>query len=434
MDARSIIARLRKREEPTRAEITWFVQGLADQSISDAQVGAFSMAICMGGLGAKSRAALTMAMRDTGHVLEWDLDGPVVDKHSTGGVGDCVSFVLAPALAACGAYVPLISGRCLGHTGGTLDKMEAIPGVSTSVSEAQLKKVIATVGCAIVGASADIAPADKRLYAIRDVTSTVDSLDLIAASILSKKLAAAANALVLDVKVGSGAFMKSIEEARALAEGLTATAKAVGCPTRALITDMNQPLATSLGNALEIAEAMRALTGQTKGSLIDLVCTLGGSVLADAGAVASDDEGAKKVAAAIADGSAAERFGQMIAGMGGPLAFADNWSRFLPEANVIREVEAGAEGYVTAIDGEALGFAVVALGGGRQVESDRIDPAVGLSDLVALGARVDAKTSLAIVRAAREDAAQAAEAAVRKAIAIGSKKPKLPPLIHERIG
>ena len=433
MDARSIIAKLRRHEVPGASELTWFAQGLADGSVSDAQAGAFAMAVCMGGLGPEGRAALTLAMRDSGDVLSWDLDGPVIDKHSTGGVGDCVSLVLAPALAECGAYVPMISGRGLGHTGGTLDKLEAIPGVSTQIGQERLTQILAETGAAIVGATAQIAPADKRLYAIRDVTATVESLDLITASILSKKLAASPDALVLDVKVGSGAFMKTPEDARKLAQALTETANAAGCRTSALITDMNQPLAPALGNALEVAEVMKVLTGGQRSPLAEISAELGGVLLADAGMVADADAGRAMVAEVISDGRAAERFGRMMAAVGGPLGLVDNWTRYLPEASVILEVPARDEGYVTAIDGEALGLAVVALGGGRQVESDVIDPAVGLSGLVRLGEKVSARTPIAVVHAAREDAARSAEEAVRAAVVIGRDPKPVPDLIHERI-
>ncbi len=434
MDARAIIAKLRRRQAPDAAEIAWFAQGLADGTVSDAQAGAFAMAVCMGELGEAGRTALTLAMRDSGQVLRWDLPGPVVDKHSTGGVGDCVSLVLAPALAACGAFVPMISGRGLGHTGGTLDKLEAIPGVATSVPLDRLHRIVADVGCAIVGATAEVAPADRRLYAIRDVTATVESLDLITASILSKKLAANLDALVLDVKLGSGAFMKSPDAARALAEALTKTANAAGCRTTALITDMDQPLAPALGNALEVAEVMRVLTGQAEGPLLHLTAALGGVVLADAGLVDDVQDGADRVVAAVRDGRAAERFGRMIAEQGGPLSFTADWARFLPEATVIHEVAAPRDGHVAAIDGEALGLAVVALGGGRLVESDVIDPAVGLSGLVRLGQTVRRGQPLALVHAGREDAAQAARAAVLAAINLSPQPPALPDLIHERIG
>ncbi|MEM7320593.1 MAG: thymidine phosphorylase [Pseudomonadota bacterium] len=433
MDARSIIALLRGKQTPAPEQLRWFAQGLSDGTVSDAQAGAFAMAICMGGLTDAGRTALTQAMRESGDVLTWPVDGPVIDKHSTGGVGDCVSLVLAPALAACGAYVPMISGRGLGHTGGTLDKMESIPGVTTQVGQDRLQKIVQDAGAAIVGATARIAPADKRLYATRDVTATVESIDLITASILSKKLAAGLDALVLDVKIGSGAFMKTADEARGLAQALTETANAAGCPTAALITDMNQPLVPSLGNALEVAEVMRVLTEDTADPLAELSAELGGILLARVGVSETAQDGRAMVAKAIANGSAAEQFGKMIAAVGGPVQFVDNWARFLPEASVIQEVPAPQNGYVSAIDGEALGLSVVGLGGGRQVESDLIDPAVGLSNVARLGQKLDKGAPMAVVHASREDKARKAAQAVRDAISLRSEPVAAPKLIHERI-
>ncbi len=433
--ARQVLAQLRRGAMPEAAQLDWFATGLADGTVSDAQAGAFAMGVCARGLSEAGRVALTRAMRDSGRVLHWDLDGPVLDKHSTGGIGDCVSLVLAPALAACGAYVPMISGRGLGHTGGTLDKLDAIPGLTTQLDEARFRDVVAQAGCAIVGATADIAPADKRLYAVRDVTSTVDSLDLITASILSKKLAAGLDGLVLDVKTGSGAFMKDLGAARALAHALVETANAAGCRTTAVISDMNQPLAPSLGNALEVAEVMRVLRGETKGPLVDISAALGGDLLANAGLALEGAAGAEAIRAAIRDGRAAERFGRMIATMGGPVQFVENWARFLPEATVIREVKAEVPGYVQAIDGEALGLAVVALGGGRVVESDEVDPAVGLGQVVRLGTHLTAGQPLAVVHASRPDAADRAAQAVRRAISLAPDAPEAAPeLIRERVG
>jgi thymidine phosphorylase len=429
MDARAIIATLRKGGTPDADALAWFAQGLADGSVSDAQAGAFAMGVCLNGLTDTGRAALTAAMRDSGKVLRWDLDAPVLDKHSTGGVGDCVSLILAPALAACGVYVPMISGRGLGHTGGTLDKLESIPGFRTTLTEDQFRQVVSKVGCAIVSASADIAPADKRLYAIRDVTATVESLDLITASILSKKLAAGLEGLVLDVKCGSGAFMKSQDDARALARALVDTANATGCPTSALITDMSQPLAPSLGNALEVIDVMRVLTGAASGRLSELTVALGGALLEQAGV----DDALAKVKASIANGTAAEKFGAMVYAMGGPVHFVEDWARFLPEAPVIREVTAATSGTVTAIDGEALGLTVVALGGGRQVESDVVNPAVGLSDVVSVGDRVTKGQPLARVHAARESQADKAEQALRAAITLTDGPATSPPLVLEHI-
>ncbi|NOR32922.1 MAG: thymidine phosphorylase, partial [Sulfitobacter sp.] len=401
MDARVILGKLRHRQSPNRDELVWFAKALADGRVSDAQAGAFAMGVCQVGLSDAGRVALTLAMRDSGQVLTWDLNGPVLDKHSTGGVGDCVSLILAPALAACGAYVPMISGRGLGHTGGTLDKMEAIPGVSTQMDEGQLRRVVGKIGCAIVGATGDIAPADKRLYAVRDVTSTVDSMDLITASILSKKLAAGLQGLVLDVKVGSGAFMKDLDQAQMLAGALAKTANASGCKTTAIISDMSQPLVPSLGNALEVAEVMRVLTGQTEGPIVSVCAALGGVLLANAGLAADVQQGADAICSAIRDGRAAERFGMMIAEMGGPLQFVENWNRFLPEATIIGEIPAPEAGYVSAIDGEALGMAVVALGGGRMLETDQINTAVGLSEVVRLGVKVAKGDPLAVIHAVR---------------------------------
>ena len=428
MDARAIIAGLRQKKTPTDAELSWFAQGLADSTVSDAQAGAFAMGVCLNGLDATGRAALTLAMRDSGDVMHWDLDAPVLDKHSTGGVGDCVSLILAPALAACGVYVPMISGRGLGHTGGTLDKLEAIPGFRTSVSEDQFRKIVKDVGCAIVSASAEIAPADKRLYAIRDVTATVESLDLITASILSKKLAAGLEGLVLDVKCGSGAFMKRQDDARDLAQALVDTANAAGCPTSALITDMSQPLAPSLGNALEVIDVMRVLTGAAKGRLLDLTVELGGALLAQTAV----PDGQSKIAHTITSGAAAEKFGAMVYAMGGPVRFVADWARFLPEAPVIREVPAPQSGTVTEIDGEALGLAVVALGAGRQVETDTVNPAVGLSDVVSVGETLTAGQPLARVHAAREEQADRAVEAVQAAIRFGKTAPNMP-LVLEHI-
>ena len=431
--ARSVLARLRHGWALSQADMVWVAEALASGEMSDAQAGAFAMGVCTRGLQEPERAALTLAMRDSGKVLAWELDGPVLDKHSTGGVGDCVSLVLAPALAACGAFVPMISGRGLGHTGGTLDKLDAIPGLVTNLDERRFRQVVTDAGCAIVSASADIAPADKRLYAVRDVTATVDSLDLITASVLSKKLAGGLEGLVLDVKVGSGAFMKDIKAAKALAQALVSTANAAGCKTSAVITDMNQPLAESLGNALEVAEVMRVLTGQTEGPLVELTASLGGVLLADGGLADDVQAGADAIVAALRSGRAAEQFGRMVAGMGGPVHFVDNWARFLPEATVIREVAAREDGYVSSIDGEALGLAVVGLGGGRLVETDPVDPAVGLVQVARLGQKITKGQPLALVHAARPDAADRAVHAVRAAITLKPEPPQDVPLIKERI-
>lgn len=434
MQVRRVLADLRAGRQPATDDLRVFAQGLASGAVTDAQAGAFAMGVCLGGLGDAGRVALTEAMRDSGDVLAWDMPGPMLDKHSTGGLGDCVSLVLAPALAACGAYVPMISGRGLGHTGGTLDKLEAIPGFNVDASEAQLRRIVADVGCAIVSASGQIAPADKRLYAIRDISGTVDSIDLITASILSKKLAAGLHSLVLDVKWGSGAFMQTIDDARALAQSLVGTANAAGCRTSALITDMNQPLVRSLGNALEVAEVMLELTGAARGPLFELTCALGAEVLVLSGIAATVAEGRDKIAMAINSGAAAERFDRMVAAQGGPKDFSAEWAALMPEAPVIREIYAEGPGFVAALDGRALGMAVVGLGGGRLVETDKVNPAVGLSDMVRLGHEVQRGSVLARVHARSEADADKAEVAVRAAITLDDHAPEAWPLIVERVG
>jgi thymidine phosphorylase len=434
-DARSIIARVRDGGKPAPDDLRWFAAGLASGEVTDAQAGAFAMAVLLKGLNEEGRVALTRGMRDSGRVMEWDLPGPVVDKHSTGGIGDCTSLLLAPALAACGAYVPMISGRGLGHTGGTLDKLEAIPGFRTGLTEGALRKQMAEVKCAIVAASADLAPADRRLYAIRDVSGTVESIDLITASILSKKLAAGLEALVLDVKCGSGAFMKTPERAEALARALVTTAQGAGCMTSALITDMSQPLATAAGNALEVIEVMETLTGTSvNAALWDVTVALGGEALALAGLASDAEDGASRIAQALESGGAAEVFGRMVVAQGGPADFVDRWPDRLPSAPVMMEVPALEDGYVGRIDGEALGLAVVHMGGGRLREGDRVNPSVGLSDLAGIGEETGAGVPLAMVHAVTEDAAKAAVRAVQAAYAIAPEPPVEPVLVQKRIG
>ena len=435
IDARSILARLRDGETLREAELFWFAEGLATGEVTDAQAGAFAMAVCARGLGPKGRVQLTAAMRESGRVLTWNLDGPVLDKHSTGGVGDCVSLILAPALAACGAFVPMISGRGLGHTGGTLDKLEAIPGYRTQISVDDLQELVADIGCAIVGASHDLAPADKRLYAVRDVTGTVASIDLITASILSKKLAAGLEALVLDVKLGSGAFMGTHEEALALAQALVDTAQGAGCMTTALITDMSQPTVPAAGNALEVIEVMEVLTsGDLSTPLAKLAQALGGEVLALGGLAADAADGEGRIAEALTSGEAADAFGEMVAALGGPHDFTDRWRDRLPAARVMVDVHPGEAGYIGQIDTRALGEVVVRLGGGRLKQDDKLDLAVGLSDIARLGEQVDSARPLARIHAASEAAARAVAADVRSAFLLTDSPPVLPPLIHERIG
>ncbi len=429
-----IIAAKRDGKALCEEEIIAFIQGLTNGNVSGEQAAAFAMAVYFQGMDLTERVALTEAMRDSGDVLSWDLNGPVLDKHSTGGVGDNVSLMLAPALAVCGAYVPMISGRGLGHTGGTLDKFDAIPGYQTQPDIETLKRVTRDVGCAIIGQTGDVAPADKRLYGIRDVTATVESVDLITASILSKKLAAGLEGLVLDVKCGSGAFMDSLPKARELAESLVRVANDAGCRTSALITDMNEPLARAAGNALEMQNAVDFLTGkEIDNRLWDVTVALGAELLANAGLASSPDNGAEMMLDALQSGKAAERFGQMVSALGGPTDFVEKPEGYLEKAPLVAEIYAPEAGFVQAIDTKGVGMAVVALGGGRTKSSDPIDYAVGLDWLAGIGQHVDAEQPIARVHARDEAALAEAKSRVIAAYEIGEAVPDDPPLIIERI-
>ncbi len=434
MEAKRILSTLRLGNQPSPDEVAWFGNAIGSGEVTDAQAGAFAMGICRAPLSEEARVALTLAMRDSGQVMAWDMPGPVVDKHSTGGVGDCVSLPLAAALAACGAYVPMISGRGLGHTGGTLDKLEAIPGYTAEVSQERLREIVRDVGCAIVGASSDIAPADKRLYAIRDVTGTVESIDLITASILSKKLAAGLEGLVLDVKCGSGAFMKDADSARALAHSLVDTAQGAGCRTAALITDMSQPLVDTAGNALEVAECMQTLTCEhITAPLWELTVELGGALLALSGLASSVADGCGRIEAVLRSGEAAEVFERMIAALGGPKDFVGAWRRHLPVAPVVVDIFPETDGIVETIDTAAVGMAVVSLGGGRLREGDVLDLSVGFSGLAGIGGSVSGGQPLAQVHAADTESADRAALAIRAAYRVTETGAVPAPLIQERI-
>lgn len=422
MSASSIISKIRDQHPLLNDEISWFAQGLANGHVTDAQAGAFAMAALLNGMADHERVALTLAMRDSGDVMSWNLPGPIIDKHSTGGLGDCVSLLLAPALAAVGAYNPMISGRGLGHTGGTLDKLEAIPNLSTEVTSTQFKAMTKNIGCAIVSATQNIAPADKRLYAIRDVTATIESIDLITASILSKKLAAGLDALVLDVKCGSGAFMRELQDAQTLSESLVQTANLAGCKASALITDMNQPLCPALGNATEMRIIMETLTqGQTQSRLCDVTCALGAELLVLSGLFNEHKTARNALENTIKNGTAAEKFAQMVAALGGPHDILEKWATYLPQANVVRTILAKKEGIIEAIDGIALGNAVVKLGAGRLKETDRVDPSVGISECCALGDHVEKESILAVIHAKTHDDADTAQERLHSAIKIGKK-------------
>jgi thymidine phosphorylase len=396
-----IIRRKRDGEVLSSEEIAFFVKGIADESISEGQVAAFAMAVYFQDMNMDERVALATGMRDSGMVLEWDsldLDGPVLDKHSTGGVGDVVSLMLGPMVAACGGYVPMISGRGLGHTGGTLDKFDAIPGYNTSPDNALFRKVVKEVGVAIIGQTGDLAPADKRFYGIRDVTATVESIPLITASILSKKLAAGLDALVMDVKAGSGAFMPDYEGSKALAQSIVAVANGAGCRTTALITNMDQVLASSAGNAVEVREAVEYLNGSYRNPrLHEVTMALCTEMLLLSRLASSETEAREKLQKVLDNGKAAEVFAKMVTALGGPADFMQKYDDYLEKAEIIRPVYASTEGVVTSMDTRQIGLAVVAMGGGRRKPTDSIDYAVGFSDFIALGERADRNRPLAMV-------------------------------------
>ncbi|MCI2399849.1 thymidine phosphorylase [Aliiroseovarius subalbicans] len=416
-----IIRKKRDAEPLSREDIGEMVAGITSGAASEGQVAAFAMAVLWRGMDHDEAAALTLAMRDSGDVFKWDdLPGPAVDKHSTGGVGDNVSLMLAPIVAACGGYVPMISGRGLGHTGGTLDKMDAIPGYATQPDNDLLRKVVAEVGCAIIGQTGDLAPADKRFYGIRDVTATVESVPLITASILSKKLAAGLGSLVMDVKCGNGAFMESFDRAEELAGAITGVARAAGLPCHALITDMNQPLASAAGNALEVVNAVEFLTGARRDArLQEVTLALCGEMLVTAGLQPDRAAGVTAARAALETGRAAEVFDRMVAALGGPSDFIETHQSHLTKAKLTRPVLAPSSGHVRAIATREVGLAVVELGGGRRRADDVVNPAVGLTGLLDLGVEVVKGGPLCMIHA--DDAAQAdaAEAQVLAAYQIG---------------
>jgi thymidine phosphorylase len=411
-----IIARKRDGHALTGLEIAQFIAGLSSGAVSHAQAAAFAMAVYFNDMSTDERVALTLAMRDSGKILDWsDLDGPIADKHSTGGVGDNVSLMLAPILAACGVFVPMISGRGLGHTGGTLDKFDAIPGYATSPDNALFCKTVKTVGCAIIGQTDDLAPADRMLYSIRDVTGTVESIPLITASILSKKLAAGLDALVLDVKTGSGAFMPTLEKSRALAEGLVSVANRAGLRTGALITDMNEPLASAAGNGLEVRNAVEFLTGVHQDArLKEVTLSLCAAVLTITG-LATAAAARQRVEAALDSGEALERFSRMVAALGGPADFVEGMDRYLIPAPIVRDVFAMGQGVVSAVDTRGVGMAVVALGGGRTRPTDRVDHRVGFDRLLGLGNSADTSTPIARIHASDEISAKDAETRLQAA-------------------
>ena len=429
-----VIAQKRDGQELSGEDIRRFVAGLQLGTVTHAQAAAFAMAVYFNDMTLQERVALTEAMRDSGTVLNWDdLDGPVADKHSTGGVGDNVSLMLGPILAACGVFVPMISGRGLGHTGGTLDKFDAISGYQTDADNALFRKTVREVGCAIIGQTDALAPADRTLYAIRDVTATVESIALITASILSKKLAAGLGALILDVKTGSGAFMKDMKAAQDLARSLVQVANMAGVRTGAIITDMNEPLASAAGNALEVRNAIDFLTGaQRDPRLLDVTLALSAAALMLCGHSNSPETADAEVRNVLESGAAAERFAKMVAALGGPADLIERPDTYLDAAPIIRDVMPRRSGRITQINTRSVGMAVVALGGGRRTPGDKIDYAVGFDRLVGIGA--DLGPGDAIGRIHARDETSAAEAAQRLVEAYEMRgAPEDHPLIADQI-
>lgn len=431
-----IIRRKRDGAVLADAEIEAMVRGAVDASVTDAQIAAFAMAVFFRGMTMPERVAFTRAMARSGRVLDWsgaNLPGPVLDKHSTGGIGDKTSLILAPIVAACGGFVPMISGRGLGHTGGTLDKMDAIPGYVSQPETELLDRVVRSAGCAVVGATRDIAPADRRIYAIRDTTGTVESIDLITASILSKKMAAGLGGLVMDVKFGTGAFMSDIGDARALARSIVDVANGGGLPTVALLTDMNQPLGRTAGNAVEVRESIDLLTGGPRDERLWEVTARLTAELLVIGGLADDAEAARvKVEHALASGAAAERFARMVRDLGGPADILEK--DHLPAAPVVQPIMAEQAGVLAGVNARAIGVAIVALGGGRTRPEDGVDHAVGLTEIAAIGEAVGPKgRPLALLHARDEASAAAAEAAIRAAVTVADTAPAQPALVAERI-
>ncbi len=427
----------RDRQALSADEIHSFIAGVTDNSVSEAQIAALTMAVFLNGMSREECVNLTLSMRDSGKVMEWkslDLSGPILDKHSTGGVGDTVSLMLGPMFASCGGFNPMISGRGLGHTGGTLDKLASIPGYNPFPDPELLKKTVREAGTAIIGQTADLAPADKRIYAARDVTATVESIPLITASILSKKLAAGLDALVMDVKVGSGAFMPTTELSAALAKSIVAVATGAGLKVSALLTDMNQSLAPCAGNALEVRCAIDYLTGKSRPArLHEVTMALCAEGLVASGLAKDYPEARKRLQGCLDSGAAAERFSKMVHLLGGPSDLLEKSETYLASAPIVVALKAERPGYVASFDTRTLGLAVVALGGGRLRSDQIIDPAVGFTDIVELGAKVSKGDTLLVIHARTADSAALASSMAAKAMTIGDRAQGDPVLIVQRI-
>ncbi len=428
-----IIAKKRDGQALSRAEIDAFVRGATDGSWADYQLSALLMAIFLRDMTAEETADYTDAMMRSGIVADLsEVTGTKVDKHSTGGVGDKISIPLAPMVAACGVPVPMISGRGLGHSGGTLDKLESIPGFRTDLSLDAYKDQLARVGCCLIGQTKELAPADKKLYALRDVTATVECVPLICGSILSKKLAEGIDALVLDVKFGGGAFMKTKADARKLAEALVRVGRAGGKTVRALLTAMDQPLGRTVGNALEVSESIACLRGDGPADVMELTYTLGSHMLVLGGAARNEAEARTKLETAVQNGSALAKFREIVTAQGGDARVLDDPGR-LPQAKLVSDIVSTRAGFVSEASAMGVALAALRLGAGRAQAEGRIDPAVGVSELVKIGERMEAGAILAKVHANDPAAMSEARAMIERAIIIQDRAPTLQPLIADVI-
>lgn len=420
-----IIRKKRNHQPLSSDEISEFIKGITDGTIVDAQTAAMTMAIFLNRMTKEETTALTLAMRDSGDVMNWsDLNGPIVDKHSSGGVGDKISLMLAPMIAACGGYVPMISGRGLGHTGGTLDKFDSIPGYQTQPSNELFRQTVKNIGCAIIGQTGNLAPADKKIYAIRDVCATVESVDLITASILSKKLAAGLNCLVMDLKCGNGAFMDSLERAEELASSIVRVANFAGTKTKAVITDMNQVLGKTVGNALEVSEALDYLKNPNSDiRLHQINMELCAELLVSANLADTLSEAQTKLQHSLDSGAALEKFAQMISALGGPSDFCDNPWHYLPKAKIIKPIFSEQQGYVSAMDTRGIGLSIIELKGGRTTPNQTLDYATGYTDFCQIGDFIDTQTPLATIHAQSEEQYLLIAQKLRQLITISDKKP-----------
>ena len=426
------LAQIRDGISPSARDIQTFIKGITSGDTSPAHVGAFVMAVYLKGLAKGDIVTLTKAVRDSGDVMQWDLDGPVLDKHSTGGVGDNVSLLLGPVIAACGGYVPMISGQGLGHTGGTLDKFNAIPGYNVNADNTLFRNTVKNIGCAIIGQTGALAPADKTMYAIRSATASVSSLPLITASILSKKLAEGLDGLVLDIKCGSGAFMDNFEDAKALAKSLIEVANGAGVKTSGLITDMNEPLASAAGNAVEVRNIINHFNGVRDARLHKITVELCAEMLVSGGLAADIDAGRAKVETVFDNGKAAEAFAHMVTALGGPADLMQNPDKYLEAAPILTDITAQQSGIISAIDARAIGNAVIVMGGGRKKPDDAIDYAVGFDNIAAIGTKINKGDILARIHARSKTQVREAGKMLSDAYMYSDKAPDNP-LIIERI-